>query len=57
MCALLPSVLLPMRPDEAIGLLVEDVDFGRGELLFGTNWPDVNFTKKRVAFRLPFPGD
>ena len=55
MCALLPSVLLPMRPDEAIGLLVEDADFGRGELLFGTNWPDVNFTKKKVAFRLPFP--
>ena len=57
LCSLLPSVLLPMRPDEAAGLLIEDVDFEHGELLFGTNWPEVNFTKKKVAFRLPFPAE
>jgi len=57
LCALVPSLILPMRPDEAAGLLVEDVDFGHGELLFGVNVGDVNFTKKRVSFRLPFPDE
>lgn len=56
-CTLVPSLILPMRPDEAAGLLVADVDFGHGELLFGVNLGDVNFTKKRVSFRLPFPDE
>ena len=57
LCTLLPSVVLPMRPDEAAGLLTDDADFGNAELLFGANLPGVNFTKKRVAFRLPFPAE
>ena len=57
LCTLLPSMILPMRPDEAAGLLIEDADFEHGELLFGANWPEVNFTKKKVAFRLPFPDE
>jgi integrase len=57
LCTLAPSLILPMRPDEAVGLLVEDVDFGHQELLFGVNLGDVNFTKKKVSFRLPFPAD
>jgi hypothetical protein len=55
LCTLLPSMTLPMRPDEATGLLIDDVDFGNAELLFGANLSGVNFTKKKVAFRLPFP--
>lgn len=53
-CTLVPSLLLPMRPDEAAGLLVDDVDFDNRVLLFGVNLGDVNFTKKKLAFRLPF---
>lgn len=34
-CTLLPSLLLPMRPDEAVGLLVDDLDLDKSELLFG----------------------
>ncbi|QDU21803.1 hypothetical protein [Urbifossiella limnaea] len=57
LCTLVPSLILPMRPDEACGLLTDDVDFEYAELLFGINLPDVNFTKKKVAFRLPFPSE
>jgi integrase len=57
LCMLLPSMILPMRPDEATGLLVYDLDLDNSELLFGITLPDVNFTKKKVAFRLPFPAE
>lgn len=57
LCTLLPSMILPMRPDEAVGLLVDDLDLDNSELLFGITLPDVNFTKKKVAFRLPFPAE
>lgn len=57
LCQLALSLVLPLRPDEAAGLLVDDVDFSRGELLFGANLPGVNFTKRRVAYRLPFPDE
>jgi integrase len=57
LCTLLPSMLLPMRPDEAVGLLIDDVDFNDAELLFGIHLADINFTKKKVAFRLPFPAE
>jgi len=56
-CTLAPSLILPMRPDEAVGLLIQDVDFDHQELLFGVNLGDVNFTKKKVSFRLPFPDE
>ncbi|WP_439627020.1 hypothetical protein [Gemmata sp.] len=57
LCTLAPSLILPMRPDEAVGLLIQDVDFDHQELLFGVNLGDVNFTKKKVSFRLPFPDE
>ena len=55
LCQLAPSLVLPMRPDEAAGLLVSDVDFERGWLEFGHRFNDCNFTKESTAFRLPFP--
>jgi integrase len=55
LCQLALSVVLPLRPDEAAGLLIADVDFDHDWLLFGANLSDVNFTKERLAFRLPFP--
>jgi integrase len=56
LCHLGPSLVLPLRPDEATGLLVGDVDFRRGWLEFGHRFGDANFTKEATAFRLPFPG-
>lgn len=57
LCQLALSFVLPLRPDEAAGLLVDDVDFDRGQLLFGANLPGVNFTKRKVSYRLPFPDE
>jgi hypothetical protein len=36
LCQFALSLVLPLRPDEAEGLLVSDVDFERGWLTFGT---------------------
>lgn len=47
--------VLPMRPDEAAGLLISDVNFERGWLEFGSQLSDFNFTKEGTAFKLPFP--
>jgi integrase len=51
------SVVLPLRPDEAAGLLIGDVNFQRGWLEFGRRFADCNFTKGKVAFVLPFPDE
>jgi len=55
LCQMALSIVLPMRPDEAAGLLIADVDSDQGWLKFGANLPDINFTKERLAFKLPFP--
>lgn len=57
LCHLTLSMVLPLRPDEAAGLLVSDVNFERGWLEFGHTFSDCNFTKASTAFRLPFPGE
>lgn len=54
LCHLGLSLVLPLRPDEAAGLLVGDVRFDQGWLEFGQRFPDSNFNKGKVAFRLPF---
>src|SRR5436190_1048901 len=56
-CQLALSVALPLRPDEAAGLLVGDVDFEKGWLGFGERFTDCNFTKSRTAFKVPFPDE
>lgn len=57
LCQLVLSLTLPLRPDEAAGLLVGDVDFQNGWLEFGAHLPACNFTKEQIAFRLPFPSE
>lgn len=57
LCHFAPSLVLPMRPGEAAGLLVSDVNFERGWLEFGERCADTNFTKERIAFKLPFPDE
>ena len=52
---LAPSFVLPMRPDEVTGLLIGDVDLGRGRLRFGTRFGGRDFNKGRQAFEVPFP--
>jgi integrase len=57
LCQLGPSLVLPMRPGEAAGLLIADVNFERGWLEFGHRLGDVNFTKAKTALILPFPDE
>jgi integrase len=49
------SLVLPIRPDEATGLLLSDVDFERRTLRIGTRIGGADFTKGRQTFCLPFP--
>jgi integrase len=56
LCQLSLSLVLPLRPDEAAGLLVSDVDFERGWLEVGGR-AEVNCTKGRQSFKLPFPDE
>src|SRR5436853_7696233 len=51
------SIVLPLRPDEAAGLIIGDVDFEKGWLEFGERLKDCNFTKGKTAFVLPFPDE
>jgi hypothetical protein len=55
LCQLGLSLVLPLRPDEATGLLIGDVNWARGWLEFGQRLPECNFTKGKTAFVLPFP--
>ncbi len=49
------SIILPLRPEEAAGLLISDVDFNEGWLKIGTRLGGSDFTKARQSFKLPFP--
>ena len=51
------SLVLPLRPEEAAGLLVGDVDFEKGWLVIGTRLDGGDFTKGRTSFKLPFPDE
>jgi integrase len=55
LCHLAPSLVLPMRPEEATGLLIADVDLARRRLRFGTRLGGRDFTKGRQSFEIPFP--
>jgi len=57
LCQLSLSLVLPLRPDEAAGLLIGDVNFEKGWLEFGERLRDCNFTKGKTAFMLPFPDE
>lgn len=51
------SLVLPLRPEEAAGLLVGDVDFAKGWLVIGTRLDGDDSTKGRTSFKLPFPDE
>src|SRR5262249_28111141 len=55
LCQLSLSMVLPLRPDEAAGLLVTDLNLEKGWLEIGTGPAADNFTKARQSFKLPFP--
>jgi len=55
LCQLALSVVLPLRPEEAAGLLIRDVKFCKGWLEIGTRMAGDDFTKAQTSFKLPFP--
>jgi hypothetical protein len=52
---LTPFFVLPMRPDEGVGLLISDVDFQKQMLKFATRLGGRDFNKARQSFQVPFP--
>lgn len=57
LCHLALSVVLPLRPEEAAGLLVSDANFDKGWLEIGTRLEGADYTKGRTSFKLPFPDE
>jgi len=57
LCHLALSLVLPLRPEEAAGLLIGDVDFEKSWLEIGTRLGGGDFTKGRSSFKLPFPDE
>jgi integrase len=51
------SFVLPLRPEEAAGLLVSEVSFENSWLVFGTRFGGFDFTKGHTSFKLPFPAE
>jgi integrase len=56
-CQLSLLLALPLRPEEAAGLLVTDVDWEQGWLRFGTRLGGGDFNKGRQDFVVPFPDE
>ena len=54
LCHLSLSITLPLRPEEAAGLLISDVNFEENSLRIGTRLGGDDFTKARQSFTLPF---
>lgn len=48
------SFVYPLRPQEATGLLIEDIDFKAGQLRIGTRFGGDDYTKGKQSFVLPF---
>jgi integrase len=55
LCHLALSLTLPLRPEEAVGLLISDVDLDRNCLKIGSRLQGDDFTKGGTSFILPFP--
>jgi integrase len=55
LCQLSLSLVLPLRPEQAAGLLVSDVDLERSWLSFATRLGGSDFTKGHTTFKVPFP--
>lgn len=57
LCQLCLSFVLPLRPAEATGILVEEVEFGSRLIRIGTRMEGGDFTKAGTSFCLPFPAE
>jgi integrase len=55
LCHLVWSWVLPLRPGEATGILISDVNLDKGWFEIGTRLGGADFTKGRTTFVLPFP--
>ena len=55
LCQLSLLLTLPLRPEEAAGLLVTDVNWAKGWLAFATRLGGADFNKGRQDFVVPFP--
>lgn len=51
------ALVLPLRPEELAGLLVDDVDMKERVLRIGTRFGGGDFTKGRQSFVLPLPDE
>jgi integrase len=51
------SLVLPLRPEEATGLLVSDVKFDKGWLEISSRFGGADYTKGHTSFKLPFPSE
>jgi integrase len=55
LCHLTWSLILPLRPEEAAGLLVTDIDWERKRLGIGNRLGGDDHTKESVSYVLPYP--
>lgn len=57
LCQLGLLMLLPLRPDEAAGLIISDINLEKGWFEFGERFAECNYTKARTSFCLPYPDE
>ena len=55
LCVFAALMVMPLRPDELCGMLVEEVNFDAGFAHFGSRFNDSDFTKGKTSFDVPFP--
>ena len=48
-------LVLPMRPEDSAGLLVDEIDYARQLLRFGTRFEGRDFNKGRQSLACPYP--
>ncbi len=50
-----PLLILPVRPDDFCGLLINEVDFATGLMRFPLRFEERDGSKRRIPFAVPFP--
>lgn len=56
-CVLSLLTVLPLRPEEAAGILVSDINWEKTWIEFRTRFAGSDFTKGRTEFVVPFPAE
>ena len=57
LCQFAIPLVLPLRPEDFIGLLISEVNFENRQLRFGTRFEGRDFNKGRQSFTILFPGE